>query len=333
MTTFDPQLSETVSLSEVLDELLRSNESPDTVMSFLESCGSAIPDVVSRSMCASKIPNLDFFGKLTLPSGRKLFNRVVEEFLVGPVESWLFLVQLSRTGPDAARICAGLDSSGICNRAALGHSLPRISKGNCLDELFLEPGSSIYYVAEKINAADDYEFDCLLAMQGPFLFHGRLLQEDLFLLLSDQKRFILLNNVFKDCWDMSLESIRGRFLIQLLCGEDEDVKVEVIRGLRNNVSPLFDEIVSVSGKEGIDVDKILDSRLSFPELFMEYASFGIESYARTILLVLLMAGRHDMLMKFAENEPELVERYLPVAGAVKRILAERHKIKRILEKP
>ena len=161
--TFDPQLSETVSLSEVLDELLRSNEDPNTVMSFLESCGSAVPEVVSKSLCASKIPNLDFFRKLTLPSGRKLFNRIISEFLVGPVESWMFCVQLSNTGKDAVRLQTGMDANEICHRAALVHQIPHISKGNCLDELFLEPSSNIYYVAEKINNADDYEFDSLLA--------------------------------------------------------------------------------------------------------------------------------------------------------------------------
>ena len=321
--TFDPQLSEAVSLSEVLDELLRSNEDPDTVMSFLKDCGSSLPDVISRSICASKIPNLDFFLKLKNLSGRKLFLKLVNDFMVGPAESWLFVMQVASLGKDSVKNLLGLDQSEICNRAALLHPIPRLVRGNCLDALFLEPGSSIYYVAEKINGSKNDDLDALLVMCSPFLFEGRLCQEDLFLLSDLDKRFVILRNLMQNT-DKSVCEIHGRFVLQLLCGNDDDVKFTIASSLRNRTSWCrysWEETLGMfSGMLSLDNIEKIDATRSFPELYMEFAPFGMENAARGILIRLLMTGRDDMIVEFAENEPELVERYLPVANVAKRFL-------------
>lgn len=322
--TFDPKLSETVPLSMILDELLRSDEDPNVVMSFLEDTKSFLPDVLSRSIHASKMLNLDFFRKLDGYKWRKVLSEITKGFMVGPVESWLFIMQVSNTGKDAVRKELGFDQSEICNDAALRHPIPRLVRGNCLDSVFLEEGTSAYYVADRINSeSKDSDFDDLLAMYSPFMFEGRICQEDFFSFLDAKKKFILVNNAFKNCHNSSVLEIKARFFLQLLCGDDEEVKFQVAKFLRSNSSWVWEAVMNVAGCPNVgELDKRVRECNSFPELYMDYATFGIDNSARAILVALLLNGKDTVLKEFAENEPEIVEKYLPVGSLPDRFLCQ-----------
>ena len=128
--------------------------------------------------------------------------------------------------------------------------------------------------------------------------------------------------------DASVCEIHARFILQLLCGGDEEVKFAIASFLRNRTSwckySWEESIELLTGAVSLENAEKIDSAHSFPELYMEFAPFGIENAARAILARLLITGRYDTIVEFAENEPELVERYLPVANVAKRFL-ERQK--------
>lgn len=321
--TFDPKLSETVSLSGILDGLLAENEKPDTVMSFLEDCGSSVEDVISGSIYSSKITCLDFFRGITTWKWIPLYRRIVEEFMVDPVDSWLFVIQLSKTGQDAAARELGINSQEVCHRACMKSPMPRI-RDNCLDELFLEQGSSAYYVVDKVNGASNQDFKDLLDRTYQFLFEGRFFQDDVFTLLHDTKKFIVLNFIYENLWVKTHPiKIRSKFLLQLLCGNDEGVKSSIADEMRMNRAYMAFDVLDAAGRDRLgdsfELNDVVNA-VSFPDLYMKYAPFGIENFARTILVGLLMYGKYSLIKEFEEFEPELVEKYLPVGDVARNLL-------------
>ena len=313
----DPKLSDNVSLSLVLDELLYSNESPDVVMTFLKGCGSSLGEVLSQSLCSSKITNLDFFRKITSPSGRSLFRKIIEEFLVGYAESWMFVVQLSKTGKDAVRMELGVDPKKICQKASLRGPIPRIVDWNDLDLIFLEDGSNVFYAAEKVNSASDMDLNHFLATCSPFLFQGRICQEDFFSSLSDGKKWIFFKNFFPESYFPypSVVGILSKFSLQLLSGSDKDIRKTMLERFLLNGTLGRDVLGLFPWFGSEDVKRIAETG-SFPELYMEYAISGIESFVRPILIYLIITNRIGMALEFAENEPELLEKYLPIGDLI-----------------
>ena len=309
----DPKLSDTVSLSLVLDELLYSNESPDVVMSFLKDCGSSLGEVLSQSICSSKITNLDFFLKISTPSGRSLFRKIIKEFLVGHAESWMFVVQLSRMGKESVRIELGLDPQKICHEASLHGPVPRIVDGNDLDSLFLEKDSNVFYVAEKVNSSDDLSLTGLMNTCLPFLFHGRICQEDFFSSLSDGKKWIFFEKLFPRWYfpHPSVNRINAKFSIQLLSGADEGIgKTMLERFLTNGT--LANEVLGLFPQFGAEDMRRISTAESFQDLYMQYAISGIDEFLRPVMIYLISTKRIGMALEFARNEPELLEKYLPI---------------------
>ena len=57
---YDFSLSENVSLSRILDQLINDNESPEVIINFLKMHDNDFKDIIAKSFCWKRIFQLDF---------------------------------------------------------------------------------------------------------------------------------------------------------------------------------------------------------------------------------------------------------------------------------
>ena len=310
---YDFSLSENVSLSRILDQLINDNESPEVIINFLKMHDNDFEDIIAKSFCWKRIFQLDFIFECNdacidyIVSKLTCISNKVAMYLVWQVCK--SETELSRTIKNKFKAyTASLSNSDRKFSFPYAHSV-----GKCVEKTY----DMIFF--DACNRKCLVEVMCSMTNEqvknycddiDRSLFKDRFLQYDVFSCLSDIQKFIVLRNVTNvDAYYLHYSDTldNSDFIVQVLeLDERPEVKYEAAKYWNQ-----FDL------HEPNENDYVKCS--SFSELLIKMSIEGTYDY-HSIIQKLLEYNRLDILKDWIEYDEAGFNEAYNISGLVKYML-------------
>ena len=303
---YDFSLSENVSLSRILDQLINDNESPEVIINFLKMHDNDFKDIIAKSFCWKRIFQLDFIFECNdacidyIVSKLTCISNKVAMYLVWQVCK--FETELSRTIKNKFKAyTASLSNSDRKFSFPYAHSV-----GKCVEKTY----DMIFF--DACNRKCLVEVMCSMTNEqvknycddiDRSLFKDRFLQYDVFSCLSDIQKFIVLRSI---CKAISYATYI-EFITQVLESDERpEVKFKAIEYLEQFLyaTPNENDYVKCS---------------SFSELLIRMSIEGTYDY-HSIIQQMLNYKRLDILKDWIEYDEAGFNEAYNISGLVKYML-------------
>lgn len=315
MAAYDDDLSGEVSLSRVLDELIRTEESPEIVANFLKKYDCAFSDIAARSMLI----------------GRVYFAGYLQKCKLSELE--YFLSHLDSISPAAAERClwqclackeSFAGASSILKKAAEGRSRdrhPYAGYGHSLlkplDKALEDSGFSF---ASVLGSVPPDELACYLSRLEQSLYSSRILQLDVYEQCSPEVKYLLISK--SDCYPIG---DCCSFFKQLLTSQaSAEEKLAAYMKLRERGiladRRAFREAFPSIADDG-SLLECIDKASSYPQIAVKLLMHGEDAIADSVFYM-LAAGHLKVLAEMAEQDAETMQSNFPVNDLVKHIASK-----------
>lgn len=305
---YDFNLSDNVSLSRILDQLINDNESPEVIINFLKMHDNDFKDIIAKSFCWKRIFQLDFIFEC---------NDASIDYIIGKLtcisnEVAMYLVwqicknetELPKYVKDKVRTYAFIHLNGYDrNFSSPYSSINGKIVGQQYDAVFFDACNKKCLI-DAICRMQLYDYCNNLEYS---LFKYRFLQYDVFSCLSDIQKFIVLRSICKVTSHTS-HAMYNEFITQVLESDERpEVKFEAIKAWKqfDYAMPNENDYVKCS---------------SFSELLIRMSIEGAYDY-HSIIQQMLNYKRFDILKDWIEYDEAGFNEAYNISGLVKYMLS------------
>ena len=304
---YDFSLSENVSLSRILDQLINDNESPEVIINFLKMHDNDFKDIIAKSFCWKRIFQLDFI----FECNDACIDYIVSKLTCIGNKAAMYLVwqvcknetKLPKYVKDKVRTYAFIH----LNRYDRNFSSPYSSIDGKIvehhyDAAFFDACNNKCLIDAMCRMPDDKLHDYCNNLEYS-LFKDRFLQYDVFSCLSDIQKFIVLRSI---CKAISYATYI-EFITQVLESDERpEVKFKAIEYLEQFLyaTPNENDYVKCS---------------SFSELLIRMSIEGVYDY-HSIIQEMLNYKRLDILKDWIEYDEAGFNEAYNISGLVKYML-------------
>jgi len=287
--TFDERLSESVSLSKILDCFIEDRESPDIILSFLKEHECYIKDIIDCSECSARLFSLDFIKRCSFPQMievRKFFEKFEDDtsYLVWQIlqsdmpnnTKRFFRSYLSMIKPKKHPYAGKLSSVYI----------------QTFDKIFIDT-DDIDCVVDKINSIPNNTFEDLVKNIDYSLFRERIYQRDMFCGFSIEKQYILIKALSR----YGICKWTVKFTKQILnSGIDVEVKYELFKTIENSMR--FVDSYDIMLPD--EIIELVNLSQNFSQMMLKLNLYGIDTFGSELIFYLLLtdSGRLNELIEY-----------------------------------
>lgn len=305
---YNQNISDDVSLSQILDEFIESNESPRVILTFLKQYKSNLIDIIKYSSLSNRLFALDFIKKCSLTdlsNFTKLLENIFENhnqlgFFDHKVISNMFY-QILQSNLDRytinifRKIC--VYNLKRLHAHPYNYSNKKIQE---FDRIFCDINCDIDDIIEQINTIDDNEFISIASLLNDSLWYDRILQLDVFSLLSPIKQYFIVQK-------LRGKLIDGKIVKQWLISDLEvDIKKDIYNCLVGYIS-IYEE------KNSNELLEILNSKdESYESMIFKLYLMGVDRYASDLIYNLLIIGSIDTLKLMLKNNKDILENHFNI---------------------
>lgn len=308
---YDEQLSNDVSLSRILDELIESGETPAIIVQFLKRYDSDFKDIAHRSMCIDRIYCSDYLRKCTRSDAEYLLSHLEDiDKLSAMYCAWQCLILVSAKPEfkflreQALEFVQRQENS--CYRHP--HAGYGYSDIKAIDTDFIING----FCPEL--AFDSFKFDELdkfISGGAHSLFAARLFQIDCFNACSDLHKFVIVKSL-----ESLPEFIAFKFAKQLLVSDiAPDIKYEIIK---RGALPCIATVSLANITDMVDLFRLIDKAKDYASIAIHMTLNGEDAIAEGILYM-LVSKKYKMLAEMAELDPDTMRNNFPINDLVEYI--------------
>lgn len=303
---YDFSLSENVSLSRILDQLINDNESPEVIINFLKMHDNDFKDIIAKSFCWKRIFQLDFIFECNdacidyIVSKLTCISNKVAMYLVWQVCK--NETELPKYVKDKVRTYVSITNGYDMNFSSPYSSINGKIVWHNYDSVFFDACNNKCLIDAMCRMPDDKLHDYCNNLEYS-LFKDRFLQYDVFSCLSDIQKFIVLRSICKAIsYAMYIE-----FITQVLESDERpEVKFKAIEYLEQFLyaTPNENDYVKCS---------------SFSELLIRMSIEGVYDY-HSIIQEMLNYKRLDILKDWIEYDEAGFNEAYNISGLVKYML-------------
>lgn len=330
---YDQTISDTVSLSRVLDAFAYDNEPPEVVLSFLDSYNGSIADIVDSSLVKSKLFCIDFLHKCSY----KQAKWIASHFDCLPMQCRCDLAwQTADTRSDI--------NSGVL--FMFKQHLPKILKSDVrhpykhgaekyvseLDDMLFEAAKAGDITCALCNCTTS-GFEEVSSWLDHSLFFRRMFQVDVFDALSVQNKYVLFKKSILDSINFyfapsqhqveDYSEVCADFLLQVFGTKiiDDDVKKQMCSMLLSSkqVSGSTRAVAMHIAETKFKMKgtkKLIDNAKHVSSVLIDLAIQGEDRYDAVILYMLLMKKR-KLLEEWIDSDPDQVRENFDIVDIVK----------------
>ena len=321
---YDEEYSFDVSLSEILDEFIYDNTSPDIILNFLSKYKRSLAEVFRNSACYKRIFQIDFY--LNCSSETKdVYWKIVKAspkecgaYICWQMCSRYFTDILSSFERNYARtyLYEKLRKLKISHPYALRHEKYTEELDDVCSQCIHDNKTLAYLGSYFENNSQGYQhlFSAMRYLDYS-LFKWRLMQYDVFSLLSDEQKFIYIKSLEK-LYDYKIVDI----MLQIF---DSDEKLEIkkaaydmLTSIDTGYYPHTPEALLFSNAEDKEILKILNNSSSFAEVQLQTSLTGILVPYKKIAFWLLLNKKKKMLKEWLEYDKEMLNSALNIGELV-----------------
>lgn len=304
---YDFSLSENVSLSRILDQLINDNEPPEVIINFLKMHDNDFKDIIAKSFCWKRIFQLDFI----FECNDACIDYIVSKLTCIGNKAAMYLVwqvcktetELPKYVKDKVRTYAFIHLNGYDrNFSSPYSSINGKIVGQQYDAAFFDACNNKCLIDAMCRMPDDKLHDYCNNLEYS-LFKDRFLQYDVFSCLSDIQKFIVLRSI---CKAISYATYI-EFITQVLESDERpEVKFKAIEYLEQFLyaTPNENDYVKCS---------------SFSELLIRMSIEGVYDY-HSIIQEMLNYKRLDILKDWIEYDEAGFNEAYNISGLVKYML-------------
>lgn len=305
---YNQNISDDVSLSQILDEFIESNESPRVILTFLKQHDSNLTDIIKYSTLVNRIFALDFIKRCSLTDLSnfiKLLENIFENysqlgFFDHRVISNMFY-QISHSNLDRYTINI-FKKINVYNLKRL-HAHPykfSNKKIQEFDRIFCDINCDIDDIIEQINIIDDNEFVSIASLLNDSLWYDRILQLDIFSLLSPIKQYFIVQK-------LKGKLIDGKIVKQWLTS---DLEVAIKKDIYNCLVGFISTHKEINSEEILEILRSLND--SYESMMFKLYLMGVDRYASDVIYRLFMSGSIDTLKMMLKNNREILENHFNI---------------------
>ena len=304
---YDFSLSENVSLSRILDQLINDNESPEVIINFLKLHDNDFKDIIAKSFCWKRIFQLDFI----FECNDACIDYIVSKLTYISTNVAMYLVwqvckketELPKYVKDKVRTYAFIHLNGYdMNFSSPYSSIDGKIVEHSYDAAFFDACNNKCLIDAMCRMPNDKLHDYCNNLEYS-LFKDRFLQYDVFSCLSDIQKFIVLRSICK----VTDYTTYNDFITQVLESDERpEVKFEAIEFLEQFLyaTPNENDYVKCS---------------SFSELLIRMSIEGVYDY-HSIIQEMLNYKRLDILKDWIEYDEAGFNEAYNISGLVKYML-------------
>ena len=315
---FDERISETVSLSRILDHFLDERESPATVIGFLEANLERIDDIMTFSDHSPRLFSLDLLSRCARHETERFHEIVKSVEDVSETKCLVYQVFCCERSPEWVRDLFRGDMKRLQSlkiphpyNGRIGETLSKLERMYCFW------GTTPYDISEILNRMPIYEYYSLSKHMNPdfgnaswcsSIFGSRILQDDLFHLLSADRQFLYLKGMDETSITPSFQQLKG--MKQMLTNRVYPVE------MRLHVAKLVENVAMNAYVERIlgniyPDEKILMAK-SMNELAMKLHIQGDGRLFDWFFFWVLSIRGFDFVSKCGRNVKSMLEEYYDI---------------------
>ena len=307
---YDFSLSENVSLSRILDQLINDNESPEVIINFLKMHDNDFKDIIAKSFCWKRIFQLDFI----FECNDACIDYIVSKLTCISTNVAMYLVwQVCKTETELPKYVKDKFRTYTLhlNGYDMKFSSPYSSINGKMvwhyyDIVFFDACNKKCLIDAMCRMPNDKLYDYCNNLEYS-LFKYRFLQYDVFSCLSDIQKFIVLRSICKVTSHTS-HTMYNEFITQVLESDERpEVKFEAIE-----VWEQFDYAMPNEN------DYVKCG--SFSELLIRMSIEGSYDY-HSIIQQMLNYKRFDILKDWIEYDEAGFNEAYNISGLVKYMLS------------
>lgn len=299
---FDNKISNTVSLSKILDVFIQEDEKSEVILNFLESYDNDIDRILEYSDLYYRLFCLDFIKRCSYNECERLFSMFIKILRYYSDDIIYLIWQVLQSNIDN-------NIKNIFRKLLYNHMdssykhpyryAPKIIKS--FDKLFCDVNLSIEDIVIKINSISNDKFNMILEHFTSSLWCKRFFQMDIFLLLDIEKQYLICSKHFKF-------GTEYRFIKQLFTSEiDVMIKKELYDIYIKKYLVYYKQLPS---KEFYDIKNTIYE--SYESMIFKLYLYGVDQYAGQLIFHFLMENKLDVLKKFLKNNRELLIEYFNI---------------------
>lgn len=305
---YNQNISDDVSLSQILDEFIESNESPRVILTFLKQHDSNLTDIIKYSTLVNRLFALDFIKRCSLTdlsNFTKLLENIFENynqlgFFDHRVISNMYY-QVLQSNLDGYTINI-FKKINVDNLKRLHKHPYKFSnkKIQVFDRIFCDINCDIDDIIEQINAIDDNEFISIASLLNDSLWYDRILQLDIFSLLSPIKQYFIVQK-------LKGKLIDGKIVKQWLTS---DLEVTIKKDIYNCLVGYISTYEEKNSEEILEILKSLND--SYESMMFKLYLMGVDRYASDVIYRLIMSGSINTLKLMLKNNRDILENYFNI---------------------
>ena len=309
---YDQTISDTVSLSRVLDVFAYDNEQPEIVLNFLDSYHESIADIVDCSLVKSKLFSIDFLHRCSYNQAKW----IADNFDYLPIQCRCDLAWQTADTRSGISISVLFMFKKYLKKLLLS-DIEHPYRGR--SDIYVSELDDMMFEAAKqgdITCALSYcstnGFEKTVCHLHNSLFCRRILQIDAFNALNFHNKYILLKYIISPTINFANESACTDFLFQVFGTKfiDEDIKKTICSMILRSSNNLWLHILAAyianSKFKLKDTKKLIDKAEHISSVLLNLAIQGEDRYDAVILYMLLMKKR-KLLEEWIDSDPDQVK--------------------------
>jgi len=314
---FDEKISDSVSLSRVLDHFVVSGEDPQTILDFLSMYKDRLNEVLKYSDTSPRLLSYGFLRKLKISQLKQFADALNRDFPGNAIEVAFLHFQILAWGSSTERNIfhharvANLESMSNVRRPYSGTSGREYLE---FDRDFVDADEGFHFAnivnGLKLNSLSHYLKNCVRYSTVA----ERLFQEDVFRHIDPIHQWVML-------WEFPREGplsmVKG--LKQILCSDDINVQVKkaVVRVLRDFYmwGDFFRTGIFADNKLLVSID----IANSFNQIAMKLELRGDDRLCDWILMYILMRRGVEFMKSGLVGHKELFERYFNIVDLLETV--------------
>lgn len=314
---FDEKISDSVSLSRVLDHFVVSGESPETILNFMSLYKDQLNEVLRYSDTSPRLLSYGFLQKLGISQLKQFADALNRDFPGNAIEVAFLHFQILAWGSSTERnifhhaMVTNLESMSNVKRPYSGTSGREYLE---FDRDFADADEGFHFAnivnGLKLNPLSHYLKNCVRYSTVA----ERLFQEDVFRHIDPTHQWVMLRDF---PMEGPLSMVKG--LKQILCSCDIGVQLKkaVVRVLRDFYvwGDFFRTGIFADNKLLVDID----ITNSFNQIAMKLELRGDDRLYDWILLYILMRRGVEFLKPGLNGHKELFKRYFDITDLLEAV--------------
>ena len=305
---YNQNISDDVSLSQILDEFIESNESPRVILNFLKQYESNLIDIIKYSTLSNRLFALDFIKRCSL-TDLSIFIKLLENIFENysqlgffdhkAISNMYYQVLQSNLDRYTLNIFNKINVDNLKRLHAHPYKFSN-KKIQEFDRIFCDINCDIDDIIEQINIIDDNEFVSIASLLNDSLWYDRILQLDIFSLLSPIKQYFIVQK-------LKGKLIDGKIVKQWLTS---DLEVAIKKDIYNCLVRFISTFKEINSEEILEILRSLND--SYESMMFKLYLMGVDRYASNVIYRLLASGSINTLKLMLKNNRDILENYFNI---------------------